>query len=247
MIVISPAKRLAANKSDSLLEATVPVFKKEADHLAEQLAKLSTEELSSMMKVSESIAELNANRFRNWNKNDAVEKRAIFQFEGDVFKHLGAKDLNEDQIQYMNNNLRILSGIYGLLKPSDEMNPYRLEMGTRHNFSGSVSLYEFWGNKIAKELSDELGDAYLYNLASEEYFSSVGKFLNSEKIINFRFLTLSDDKAKVVGVIAKRARGEMAKYLIQNKVARNEGIEKFSALGFEFKEFKDNCYTFISS
>lgn len=247
MIVISPAKRLAANKSDSLLEATIPVFKKEADQLAEQLAKLSTEELSSMMKVSESIAELNANRFRNWNKNDAVEKRAIFQFEGDVFKHLGAKDLNEDQIQYMNNNLRILSGIYGLLKPSDEMNPYRLEMGTRHNFSGSVSLYEFWGNKIAKELSDELGDAYLYNLASEEYFSSVGKFLNSEKIINFRFLTLSDGKAKVVGVIAKRARGEMAKYLIQNKVASNEGIEKFSALGFEFKEFKDNCYTFISS
>ena len=247
MIVISPAKRLAANKSDSLLEATVPVFKKEADQLAEQLAKLSTEELSSMMKVSESIAELNANRFRNWNKNDAVEKRAILQFEGDVFKHLGAKDLNEDQIQYMNNNLRILSGIYGLLKPSDEMNPYRLEMGTRHNFSGSVSLYEFWGNKIAKELSDELGDAYLYNLASEEYFSSVSKFLNSEKIINFRFLTLSDGKAKVVGVIAKRARGEMAKYLIQNKVARNEGIEKFSALGFEFKEFKDNCYTFISS
>jgi len=247
MIVISPAKRLAANKSDSLLEATIPVFKKEADQLAEQLAKLSTEELSSMMKVSESIAELNANRFRNWNKNDAVEKRAIFQFEGDVFKHLGAKDLNEDQIQYMNNNLRILSGIYGLLKPSDEMNPYRLEMGTRHNFSGSVSLYEFWGNKIAKELSDELGDAYLYNLASEEYFSSVSKFLNSEKIINFRFLTLSDGKAKVVGVIAKRARGEMAKYLIQNKVASNEGIEKFSALGFEFKEFKDNCYTFISS
>ena len=247
MIVISPAKRLAANKSDSLLEATIPVFKKEADHLAEQLAKLSTEELSSMMKVSESIAELNANRFRNWNKNDAVEKRAIFQFEGDVFKHLGAKDLNEDQIQYMNNNLRILSGIYGLLKPSDEMNPYRLEMGTRHNFSGSVSLYEFWGNKIAKELSDELGDAYLFNLASEEYFSSVGKFLNSEKIINFRFLTLSDGKAKVVGVIAKRARGEMAKYLIQNKATTNEGIEKFSALGFEFKEFKDNCYTFISS
>ena len=247
MIVISPAKRLAANKSDSLLEATIPVFKKEADQLAEQLAKLSTEELSSMMKVSESIAELNANRFRNWNKNDAVEKRAIFQFEGDVFKHLGAKDLNEDQIQYMNNNLRILSGIYGLLKPSDEMNPYRLEMGTRHNFSGSVSLYEFWGNKIAKELSDELGDAYLFNLASEEYFSSVSKFLNSEKIINFRFLTLSDGKAKVVGVIAKRARGEMAKYLIQNKVASNEGIEKFSALGFEFKEFKDNCYTFISS
>ena len=247
MIVISPAKRLAANKSDSLLEATIPVFKKEADHLAEQLAKLSTEELSSMMKVSERIAELNANRLRNWDKNDSEEKREIFQFEGDVFKHLGAKDLDEDQIQYMNNNLRILSGIYGLLKPSDEMNPYRLEMGTRHNFSGSVSLYEFWGNKIAKELLGELSDSYLFNLASEEYFTSVSKFLNSEKIINFRFLSLSDGKAKVVGVIAKRARGEMAKYLIQNKIASKEGIEEFSALGFEFKEFKDNCYSFVSS
>ena len=156
MIVISPAKRLANNISDSSLEATVPVFKKEADLLARELAKLSTEELSSMMKVSENIAELNAIRYRNWNKRNTEEKRAIFQFEGDVFKHLGAKDLSESQIQYMNDNLRILSGIYGLLKPSDEMNPYRLEMGTRHDFNGSASLYEFWGDKIAKELSEEL-------------------------------------------------------------------------------------------
>ena len=247
MIVISPAKRLANNISDSSLEATVPVFKKEADLLARELAKLSTEELSSMMKVSENIAELNAIRYRNWNKRNAEEKRAIFQFEGDVFKHLGAKDLNESQIQYMNDNLRILSGIYGLLKPSDEMNPYRLEMGTRHDFNGSASLYEFWGDKIAKELSEELGNSYLFNLASEEYFSSVSKFLNAEKIINFRFLTVNNGKEKVVGVIAKRARGEMAKYLIKNKISTNQGIEKFTAMGFKFKEFKNNCFTFISS
>ena len=247
MIVISPAKRLTTDTSDSSLESTVPVFKKEADLLAGKLAKLSTEELSSMMKVSENIAKLNAGRYRNWNKTNAEEKRAIFQFEGDVFKHLGAKDLSENQILYMNNNLRILSGIYGLLKPSDEMSPYRLEMGTRHDFSGSASLYEFWGDKIAKELSEELGNAYLFNLASEEYFSSVSKFLNAEKIINFRFLTVNNGKEKVVGVIAKRARGAMAKYLIQNKISTNKGIEKFSAMGFKFKEFKNNCYTFISS
>ena len=125
MIVISPAKRLTTNTSDSPLEATVPVFKKEADLLAGELAKLSTEELSSMMKVSENIAKLNASRYRNWNKSNTEEKRAIFQFEGDVFKHLGAKDLSENQILYMNDNLRKLSGIYGLLKPSDEMRPYR--------------------------------------------------------------------------------------------------------------------------
>ena len=247
MIVISPAKRLATNTSDSSLEATVPVFKKEAELLAGVLAKLSTEELRSMMKVSENIAELNAGRYRNWNKSNAEEKRAIFQFEGDVFKHLGAKDLSDNQIQYMNDNLRILSGIYGLLKPSDEMSPYRLEMGTRHDFYGSANLYEFWGDKIAKELLEELGSSYLFNLASEEYFSAISKFLNAEKVINFRFLTIASGKEKVVGVIAKRARGEMAKYLIQNKISTNEKIENFSAMGFQFKEFKNNCYTFTSS
>jgi cytoplasmic iron level regulating protein YaaA (DUF328/UPF0246 family) len=247
MIVISPAKRLATNTSDSSLEATVPVFKKEAELLAGVLAKLSTQELRSMMKVSENIAELNAGRYRNWNKSNAEEKRAIFQFGGDVFKHLGAKDLSDNQIQYMNDNLRILSGIYGLLKPSDEMSPYRLEMGTRHDFYGSANLYEFWGDKIAKELLEELGSSYLFNLASEEYFSAISKFLNAEKVINFRFLTITSGKEKVVGVIAKRARGEMAKYLIQNKISTNEKIENFSAMGFQFKEFKNNCYTFISS
>jgi len=247
MIVISPAKRLATNKSNSLLEATIPVFKKEADHLAEQLAKLSTEELSSMMKVSESIAELNANRFRNWNKNDAVEKRAIFQFEGDVFKHLSAQDLTENEINYMNDKLRILSGIYGLLKPSDHMNPYRLEMGTKHNFNGAANLYEFWGDKIAKRLVQELGDDLLFNLASEEYFASVSKHLTKEKVINFKFLTKTNDKERVVGVIAKRARGEMAKFLIQNKVESTDKIEKFSAMNFKFRSFENNCFTFVSS
>ena len=247
MILISPAKRLTDRTSTSLLASTEPVFKKEAGILASQLAKMSTVELGSMMKVSESIAELNAARFKKWNESSASEKRAIFQFEGDVFKHLGAKDFNEDEIVYLNDNLRILSGIYGLLKPSDEMKPYRLEMGTKNNFNGAASLYEFWGDKIAKKLMEELGESVLFNLASEEYFSSVSKFLNKDKIINFKFLSISNGKERVVGVIAKRARGEMAKYLIQNQVKTTQGIEKFSSIGFRFKEFSNNCYTFISS
>ena len=199
------------------------------------------------MNVSDGIAELNSKRYKNWNKNMGSEKRAIFQFEGDVFKHLNAAKFNETQTDYMNKNLRILSGIYGLLRPSDEMSPYRLEMGTKHNFNGSKNLYEFWGDKIAKKINNELGSSLLFNLASEEYFSAISRYVDAEKTINFKFLSLSGGKEKVVGVIAKRARGEMARFLIDNQIESTDGINKFSCMGFKFKELNNNCFTFVSS
>ncbi len=247
MIVISPAKRLAENINDNTLASTIPYFKKEADSLAKELALLSPKQLSSLMNVSDGIAELNSKRYKNWNKNMGSEKRAIFQFEGDVFKHLNAAKFNETQTDYMNKNLRILSGIYGLLRPSDEMSPHRLEMGTKHNFNGSKNLYEFWGDKIAKKINYELGDSLLFNLASEEYFSAISRYVDTGKTINFKFLSLSGGKEKVVGVIAKRARGEMARFLIDNQIESTDGIEKFSCMGFRFKEFSNNCFTFVSS
>ena len=247
MIVISPAKRLSENINDNTLASTTPYFKKEADSLAKELALLSSKQLSSLMNVSDGIAELNSKRYKNWNKNMGSEKRAIFQFEGDVFKHLNAAKFNETQTDYMNKNLRILSGIYGLLRPSDEMSPYRLEMGTKHNFNGSKNLYEFWGDKIAKKINNELGSSLLFNLASEEYFSAISRYVDTEKTINFKFLSLSGGKEKVVGVIAKRARGEMARFLIDNQIESTDGINKFSCMGFKFKELNNNCFTFVSS
>ena len=247
MIVISPAKRLSENINDNTLASTTPYFKKEADSLAKELALLSSKQLSSLMNVSDGIAELNSKRYKNWNKNMGSEKRAIFQFEGDVFKHLNAAKFNETQTDYMNKNLRILSGIYGLLRPSDEMSPYRLEMGTKHNFNGSKNLYEFWGDKIAKKINNELGSSLLFNLASEEYFSAISRYVDAEKTINFKFLSLSGGKEKVVGVIAKRARGEMARFLIDNQIESTDGINKFSCMGFKFKELNNNCFTFVSS
>ena len=247
MIVISPAKRLAENINDNTLASTIPYFKKEADSLAKELALLSSKQLSSLMNVSDGIAELNSKRYKNWNKNMGSEKRAIFQFEGDVFKHLNAAKFNETQTDYMNKNLRILSGIYGLLRPSDEMSPYRLEMGTKHNFNGSKNLYEFWGDKIAKKINNELGSSLLFNLASEEYFSAISRYVDTEKTINFKFLSLSGGKEKVVGVIAKRARGKMARFLIDNQIESTDGITKFSCMGFKFKELNNNCFTFVSS
>ena len=127
------------------------------------------------------------------------------------------------------------------------MNPYRLEMGTRHQFGNDHSLYEFWGAKIASALNEDIGDGLLFNLASEEYFSSVKKYLDNDKVINFRFLSNVAGKERVVGVIAKRARGAMARFLITNRVKDTESISNFSELGFKFKDFEKNCFTFVSS
>lgn len=247
MIVISPAKRLDNKKADSSLSVTEPIFKNEARELASELSKLNSNQLGELMGVSEAIAELNVERYKNWGKAQSPETRAIFQFEGDVFKNLNARELTADDENYMNDNLRILSGIYGLLKPSDAMYPYRLEMGTRHQFGNDHSLYEFWGAKIADALNADIGDGLLFNLASEEYFSSVKKYIDSDKVINFKFLSNVAGKERVVGVVAKRARGAMARFLITNRVKDTESISNFSELGFKFKDLEKNCFTFIGS
>ncbi|MBT09795.1 MAG: peroxide stress protein YaaA [Gammaproteobacteria bacterium] len=247
MIVISPAKRLSNKACKIVLNATTPTFDKEASLLANELAKLNAIELTELMGVSDNIAELNVERFKSWGNSPTEEKRAIFQFEGDVFKHLDARNFNDDDIGYMNQRLRILSGIYGLLKPSDEMNPYRLEMGTQYAFGDSKNLYDFWGDKIATQIKLETKGNILFNLASEEYFSSIKKHTEPLEVINFKFLSISGGKERVVGVTAKRARGEMAKFLIQNRIEDTTGIEKFSAMGFKFKNFENNTFIFAAS
>tara|TARA_X000000368_G_C22968756_1_gene684430 strand:- start:488 stop:1231 length:744 start_codon:yes stop_codon:yes gene_type:complete len=247
MIVISPAKRLSDKACDIILNATTPAFDKEANLLAKQLAELNASDLTRLMGVSDSIAKLNVERFKSWGNSKKEERRAIFQFEGDVFKHLDAKNLDNDDIAYMNQRLRILSGIYGLLRPSDEMNPYRLEMGTKHNFGDSKNLYDFWGDKIANQIKIETKGSILFNLASEEYFSSIKKYTGPLKVIDFKFLSVSSGKERVIGVIAKRARGEMARFLIENRIEDTKGIENFSSMGFKFKEFENNTFIFVTS
>jgi len=247
MIIISPAKRLSNKACDIILNATTPAFEKEANLLAGQLAELNTTDLTKLMGVSDSIAELNVGRFKSWGNSEIEEKRAIFQFEGDVFKHLDARNLNSNDVDYMNQKLRILSGIYGLLRPSDKMNPYRLEMGTQYNFGDTKNLYDFWGDKIANQIKLETKSNILFNLASEEYFSSIKKYTEPLKVINFKFLSVSGEKQRVIGVIAKRARGEMARFLIQNRIEDTKGIENFSSMGFKFKDLENDTFTFVAS
>ena len=232
MILISPAKRLQTESFDSSLNSTKPLFAKEADLIASELTKLDILGLKSLMKVSDDIAKINADRFKNWNKPNQQEKRAIFLFEGDVFKNLNAKGMSEEDLSYMNEKLRILSGIYGILRPSDEINPYRLEMGTNFSVNSAGNLYEFWGDKVANSINSDFPSENIFNLASEEYF---------------KFLSMSGGKEKVIGVIAKRARGEMARFLIQNRIDNLEDIKKFEGLGFKLRNFEDNTFFFSNS
>ena len=245
MIVISPAKRLNSVPSNATLKTTQPIFDTQAKFLAEQLSKLQADDLSNLMGISSNIAELNAERFKNWDSISIPEKRAIFQFQGDVFKHLNARDFSQDDENYMNDKLRILSGMYGVLKPSDKMNPYRLEMGTRYPFGTSKSLYEFWGDKIASQIKLDLQTGFLFNLASKEYFSSIKKYIDISQVIHFKFLSISNGKERVVGVVAKRARGEMTRFLIKNRVEDINKINEFTSLDFKFRQFENNCFTFV--
>ena len=247
MILISPAKRLQTESFDASLSSTIPLFTKEADLIASKLSKLDISGLKSLMKVSDDIAKINADRYKNWNKPHLEEKRAIFLFEGDVFKNLNAKGMSKEDLNYMNEKLRILSGIYGILRPSDEINAYRLEMGTNFSVDSAGNLYEFWGDKVANAVNSDFPSENIFNLASEEYFSVVKKYVDPKKVIEFKFLSMSGGKERVIGVIAKRARGEMARFLIQNRVDSLEDIKKFKGLGFKLKNFEENTFYFSNS
>ena len=145
----------------------------------------------------------------------------------------------------MNENLRILSGIYGFLKPSDSMNPYRLEMGTKSLPENISSLYDFWGDKVANRIKKDAGDDLIFNLASDEYFSVVKNYLDSTKVVDFKFYTEKNGSRKIIGVIAKRVRGEMARFLISQRIKTLDPIKKFNAMGFNFLELTGNEFVFV--
>ncbi len=245
MILISPAKRLSEQTVNRNLALTEPAFKGDADKLAKSLSKLSPKDIQSLMNVSEEIARLNHERYNNWNASTQKERRAIFQFEGDVFKNLDVQSLDDNDLEYMNENLRILSGIYGFLKPSDSMNPYRLEMGTKSLPENISSLYDFWGDKVANRIKTDAGDDLIFNLASDEYFSVVKNYLDSTKVVDFKFYTEKNGSRKIIGVIAKRVRGEMARFLISQRIKTLDPIKKFNAMGFNFLELTGNEFVFV--
>ncbi|UTV27302.1 peroxide stress protein YaaA [Photobacterium atrarenae] len=239
LIVVSPAKTLDYESPLATQSYTQPLL---TDHAAELIAvcrELTPVDIASLMKVSDKIAGLNAARFADWQPDFTPDnaRQAILAFKGDVYTGLDAETMSEADFAYAQQHLRMLSGLYGLLRPLDLMQPYRLEMGTKLANPRGANLYQFWGGIITDQLNEALaaqGDNILINLASNEYFKAVkSKQLNGE-VITPVFKDCKNGQYKVISFYAKKARGLMARYIIDNQVDSVEKLKQFDVAGYYF-------------
>tara|TARA_Y100000996_G_scaffold214738_1_gene168553 strand:+ start:1809 stop:2567 length:759 start_codon:yes stop_codon:yes gene_type:complete len=201
------------------------------------LISYSKNDLKNLMNVSDKIAELNYNRFKTWEdpSNSKTSKQAIYAFKGDVYSGLDAESIDEDKFDYLQNSLRIISGYYGLLRPFDQILPYRLEMGTKLENENGNNLYKFWGDKITDVLNEDLDtNDIIVNLASDEYFKSINKDKIKSKIITPVFKEFKNGLYKVVAIYAKKARGLMSRFLIERKSTSIDDIKLFNINGYSF-------------
>ena len=238
-ILISPAKTLDFESPIPNISNTPIRFPEAATALVDQLKKLSPQDLSALMSISPQLAQLNHHRFQTWQHpfNSQQTRAAIYAFKGEVFTSIDATSLKEDDIRYSQNRLRMLSGLYGLLRPLDAILPYRLEMGTKFQNKGGKNLYEFWGDAISQLLKKDMDDAQqnvLVNLASNEYFKAVTKKKLGKHIITPVFKDLKNGHYKVVSFYAKRARGLMTRFILQNQLQDPNDLTAFTEEGYYF-------------
>jgi len=239
LVLISPAKTLDYESSLPTDQHTQARLLEHSQELIEVASKLSATEISSLMSVSEKIANLNVERFRDWQPEFDLSnaRQAIFAFKGDVYTGLDAYNLKDHDISYAQEHLRMLSGLYGLLRPLDLMMPYRLEMGTKLANSRGHNLYEFWGHTITELINYDLAAAnseLLVNIASDEYYKSVKESKIQAEIIKPVFLDQKNGKYKVISFYAKKARGLMARFIIENQIDRVEDLKGFNTEGYYF-------------
>lgn len=247
LILLSPAKTLDFETAPRTKQLTTPAFLEESDKLVDTLKKYKPKQLGKLMNISDALAELNAERYQEWQVPfPAGQDRPCIQaFRGDVYVGLDADTLSMADIKRAQKHIRILSGLYGVLKPLDTMLPYRLEMGTSLKTRRGKNLYEFWGTQITDSLNEELKQfkaPMVVNLASNEYFKSVKKPLLQAPLIEPVF---KDEKAsgyKVVSFFAKKARGAMARYLVENKTKSADELLAFTGLGYKYSK-KDSSET----
>jgi len=250
LFIISPAKALDFSKIERT-EPSTPAFFERADKLAQKLKKKSTRSLKKLFHVSEDLAQLNYDRFQNWDSSmlDKVGKKALYAFNGHVYQKIEIDTLSADHIEYANMHLRILSGMYGLLKPTDLILPHRLEMGTKWPVT-KRNLYGYWTKYVTRELNEtmkELGTDILINVASIEYFKVVDKKALKGKIINVDFKEKqSDGKYATISIFAKQARGSLCRYAFKNKVEHPEELMGFDVDGYLFSHelSNDTMYVF---
>ena len=238
-IIISPAKSLDFDSELGTHFFSNPKFLKKTLAINSILKKKSPSDLMKLQSISEKLSELNWKRNLKFSENQNADnsRPAIYAFNGDVYDGLDVKTLNDKKIEFLQNKLRIISGLYGVLKPLDRIQPYRLEMGTKISVNGSSSLYEYWSNDVTKFLSDELPSSeFLLNLASNEYFSAIDKSKINSEIISPIFKDFKNGKLKIISFYAKKARGMMVRYIADHQITSYDDLLSFNYGGYFFNE-----------
>ena len=238
LTVISPAKSLDWDPVDVAL--TQPEFQDDAIRLARTSRNLTLGALKDLMSISDDLARLNRDRFKAFEDapSDEITRPAALAFNGDTYQGLEAKTLSDDDMAYAQDHLRILSGLYGLLRPLDAIQPYRLEMGSRLKTRRGESLYDYWGTVLSKALNalgGEQGTDTLVNCASQEYFGAADTKTLKLNVITPVFMEVKDDRPRIVSFFAKRARGAMARHIVENRVTDMDGLKAFTAGGYAFE------------
>jgi len=251
IIVISPAKTLYSHSPIQLEKFSEPLFIKEAEKIVGVMKRKKPAQLAKLMDISPKLAELNAHRFQVWQAPFTPENswQALLMFNGDVYQGMSAESFSEEQFDTVQHKLRIISGLYGLLKPLDLIQPYRLEMGTSVSIGNKKDLYEYWKAKITAQLKKDLEEKNtktLINLASKEYFSAVDTKKLKVRIITPSFKEHKNDGYQMVSIFAKRARGLMTRFIIQNDLKDPEEIKAFDMEGYYFNNelSKENNWVF---
>ena len=236
-IIISPAKSLDCETQIPITQHTEPIFLEKADKLASVLKKKSARQLSKLMSISANLGQLNYERNQNWSLPFTPEnaRQAIYTFKGDVFRGFDVDSLPTSKLDQLQDKLRIISGQYGLLKPLDLMQPYRLEMGTRLKVGRKNNLYQYWDTSITEALNEELQDGELFvNLASNEYFKAIKPKLLKVPVVTCVFKDFKNGEYKTIMTFAKLARGYMTRYIIDKDVNTLEGLKGFDREGYAF-------------
>jgi len=239
IILLSPSKTLDFESAGPTSITSQPVYAREAAELIRHLKKFSVSQLEDLMKISTKLAWLNQERFALWKPEFATanSNQAIFSFKGEVYHGLDVRSMKVDDAEYSQYHLRILSGLYGVLRPLDLIQPYRLEMGTSFRFGKYADLYHFWRQKITRQIGIDLkesGSNLLINLASQEYFSAIDSKKLNAKIVTPQFLENKNDSFKMITVYAKKARGMMARYILDYRINCEEYLRGFDSDGYYF-------------
>ena len=252
IIVLSPAKSLDYETPAHLDTHTIPDFVDDAAELIGGLRRLSPQQISSLMSISDPLARLNFQRYAEWSPKFSSKnaKQAVLAFNGDVYEGLDAKSLSASDLAYAQRHVRVLSGLYGLLRPLDLLQPYRLEMGTRFENARGKDLYAFWGERITHALNAQFArnkkaQRVLINCASNEYFKAVKPKRLEAPVITPVFEDWKGGRYKIISFYAKRARGLMARYAVENRIGDPEALKGFDADGYVFEADASNDSTYV--